>query len=252
VKRADLLASEIRAYCELHSDPTQAARYARYFTEGFDAWGGFDKDHALWNEQQRAWLERYGRLGVAGFIDAGRRLFAGGKYEEGGLAIRFLASRRDEIEAPHLADLATWFEAGIANWAHSDILCAEVLAPLLERGRIPLEALASWRASPCKYQRRAVPVAMLGLLKVRRSPGPLLRFLAPLMTDPERVVQQGCGWFLREAWKRHPEPVEAFLLTWRDRAPRLIYQYATEKMTADARARFRKSVPVRPARPSRR
>ena len=55
------------------------------------------------------------------------------------------------------------------------------------------------------------------------------------MMDPERVVQQGLGWFLRETWKKHPKAVEAFLLEWKDRSPRLIFQYATEKMPATER-----------------
>jgi hypothetical protein len=33
--------------------------------------------------------------------------------------------------------------------------------------------------------------------------------------------------------------VEPFLLDWKDTAPRLIFQYATEKMTAADKARFR-------------
>jgi 3-methyladenine DNA glycosylase AlkD len=137
--------------------------------------------------------------------------------------------------------LAKWFEAGIRNWAHTDVLCGEVIAPLLESRRIDLAVLAGWRESEFKYQRRAVPVAMLGLLKTHPDIPPLLDFLRPLMMDQERVVHQGAGWFLREAWKQAPQPVEAFLLEWKDRAPRLIFQYATEKMTPAGRARFRRS-----------
>jgi hypothetical protein len=33
---------------------------------------------------------------------------------------------------------------------------------------------------------------------------------------------------------------EAFLLKWKNEAPRLIYQYATEKMTAEEKKRFKK------------
>jgi 3-methyladenine DNA glycosylase AlkD len=246
MKRSDLLAAEVHAYCEAHADRTQAARYARYFSEGYDAWGGFDTKHPLWNEQQRSWLDRYADLGVRGLIAAGRPLFASGKYEEGGLAIRFLASRREDIEPAHLDELTAWFEAGLGNWAQVDVLCAEVLSPLLQQQRLPLEAFGPWRVSRFKYQRRAVPVAMLGLLKTPRKIAPLLAFLKLLMEDPERVVQQGLGWFLREAWKRYPEPVEGFLLRWRQTAPRLIYQYATEKMPLEARARFKRT----PARSS--
>jgi 3-methyladenine DNA glycosylase AlkD len=61
------------------------------------------------------------------------------------------------------------------------------------------------------------------------------------MTDKERVVHQGLGWFLREAWKRYPEPVEEFLMKWKDTAARLIFQYATEKMSKEYREKFRRT-----------
>jgi 3-methyladenine DNA glycosylase AlkD len=63
------------------------------------------------------------------------------------------------------------------------------------------------------------------------------------MADGERVVHQGLGWFLREAWKKHAKPVEAFLLEFRDTAARLIFQYATEKMKPAERERFRRQKP---------
>jgi 3-methyladenine DNA glycosylase AlkD len=82
---------------------------------------------------------------------------------------------------------------------------------------------------------------MLGLLMTKTCARPLLVFLRPLMLDAEKVVQQGLGWFLRETWKKQAKPVEAFLIEWKDRAPRVIFQYATEKMTPDARACFRRA-----------
>ena len=60
------------------------------------------------------------------------------------------------------------------------------------------------------------------------------------MVDKDREVHQGVGWFLREAWKKNHEVTESFLLKWKDRAPRLIIQYATEKMTKEEKLRFRK------------
>ncbi len=31
--------AEIRRFCESHSDPARAQKYARYFVEGYDAYG---------------------------------------------------------------------------------------------------------------------------------------------------------------------------------------------------------------------
>lgn len=238
--RASELAAEIRAWCEAHANPEQAARYARYFTEGYDAWGCGGKNPA-WTAKQAEWLETYRGLGVRGFLKLGELLLAGGKYEEGGLAILFLAKYRDRMDAKSFQKLSRWFEAGIRNWGHTDVLCSEVIAPLLAEGRVGLDELAPWRESPLKYQRRAVPVGMLGLLKTTDGVPDLLNFLRPLMMDPERVVQQGLGWFLRESWKKSVRPVEAFLMEWKDRSPRLIFQYATERMAAGARGRFRRN-----------
>lgn len=239
-ERAAALVAEVRAYCAANADPAKATKYARYFSEGYDAWGLIEKDHPLFSVKQNEWLEAYRSLGLRGFLKVGELLFESGKYEEGALAIRFLAGRRDELEEKSFAALGRWF-LGIRNWAHCDVLCGELIAPVLQNGAIPLEALAAWRESKFKFQRRAVPVAMLGLLKTATPPAVLLGFLRPLMMDGERAVQQGLGWFLRETWKRHPGPVEEFLIEWKDRAARLIFQYATEKMPASGRARFRKS-----------
>jgi len=85
-----------------------------------------------------------------------------------------------------------------------------------------------------------VPVALIKLMKETKRVEEYVRFIEPLMMDAEREVHQGVGWFLREAWKIDPEPVEEFLLKYKNTAARLIFQYATEKMTPEGKARFRR------------
>jgi len=244
----DNLAAAIREYCEAHANPTQAARYGRYFTEGYDAWG-IDGKNPLWNEQIKTWFAQNQKLGLKGFLKLGEHLFAHGKYEEALVAIHFLGSYHDTIDAAVLPGIAKWFEAGVRNWAHTDVLCGMVLSPALQAKKFPLAGLATWKQSPLKFQRRAVPVAMLGLLKTKAKTKPLLQFVTPLMRDPEKVVQQGLGWFLREAWKRDHGPVEEFLLKHKDEAPRIIIQYATEKMKPEQKALY-KAAKKRKAKPT--
>ena len=232
------LVAEIRAWCAAHADPVNATSYARYFTEGYDPWGFLDPKHAFWTEMEPHWFQSNAQLGLAGFLDLGRELCRSGKYEEASLAIRFLKHFAESFVSRSLPALALWFDGGICNWGHTDVLCGLVIEPALLAGHISRNDLASWLTSPHKFQRRAVPVA---LLKSTDPTIELLNFVEPLMHDPERFVQQGLGWFLREQWKRQPEPVEAFLLKHKDTAPRVIFQYATEKMTAVQKARFRRT-----------
>ncbi|MDP4292683.1 MAG: DNA alkylation repair protein, partial [Bacteroidota bacterium] len=58
----------------------------------------------------------------------------------------------------------------------------------------------------------------------------------------------GIGWFLREAWTIQPSETEAFLLRWKETAPRLIFQYACEKMTAEQKLQFKRSTQKYPKR----
>lgn len=237
---AQALAAEIRAYCEAHADPDGAQKYARYFAEGYDAWGLLDKDNPFWHAQQDLWARTYAARAPEVYFLAGEPLFQSGKYEEGAMAIRLLKPHREAIGAESLPALARWFDGGIRNWAHTDVLCGEILGPVLVEGRIALKDLEPWRASPHKYQRRAAAVALTSTVKTAKDPRGMLRFITPFMGDTEKAVQQGTGWLLRELWKRWPDPVEAFLLEWKQTAPRLIYQYATEKMTKQQKSRFRR------------
>jgi 3-methyladenine DNA glycosylase AlkD len=85
-----------------------------------------------------------------------------------------------------------------------------------------------------------VPVSLIKSLRQYENIQDILDFLAPMMQQPEKVVHQGLGWFLREAWKVYPKPVEEFLFLWKEQSPRLIFQYATEKMTAEQKLRFKR------------
>ena len=235
---AHQLAATIRIWCAAHADPVNATRYARYFTEGYDAWGFLDAKHVFWTEMEPLWFQSHAQLGLTGFLQLGRELCLSGKYEEASIAIRFLTHCQEPFGAQSLPALALWFDGGICNWGHTDVPCALVLEPALLAGRISRHDLAPWLTAPHKFQRRAVPVT---LLKCTDPPEELLEFITPLMHDCERFVQQGLGWFLRELWKRHPKPVEALLLRHKDTAPRVIFQYATEKMTAEQKSRFRRT-----------
>jgi 3-methyladenine DNA glycosylase AlkD len=78
-------------------------------------------------------------------------------------------------------------------------------------------------------------------MKLSTDFAPFFEFITPMMHDPEREVHQGLGWFLRETWKKQPEAAETFLLSYKDTAPRLIFQYACEKMTPEGKAKFKRS-----------
>ncbi len=237
-KRIQSIAFEIRSFCAEHADPSVVARYARFFTEGYDAYGVSSE---LMQEHVKRFRETYeDELGLEGFLQLGDLLLESGKYEEASFAICFLIPFHREYTIETFKRLGEWLEKGIRNWGHTDVLCGEVLSKFLESETVHLGDFSAWRESSSKWRRRAVPVSMLSMLTLRKDYRELLDFVESLMMDEDRFVQQALGWFLREAWKRQPKPVETFLLKWKDSAPRKIYQYATEKMTPEKKKKFRR------------
>jgi len=230
------LFEDIRNYCLANADKAIVKKYSRYFKEGYDAYGltqqlMHDKRDSLLGDK---------RVNLKAVLSAGVYLVKSGKYEETNFAVILLRGFADQFTIETFNKVGHWFEIGINNWAHCDITCGHLMPLFFEKKIISLKHISDWRKSKFKYQRRAVPVSMLELLKSTDNYAPMFKFIEPLMTDPERVVHQGLGWFLREAWKIKRDETEAFLLKWKNDSPRLIFQYATEKMTKTEKQRFKK------------
>ena len=229
----------IREELNARADPALVKKYARYFVEGYDAYG---VDLKAMHPVREKWIQDYRTsLGLEGFLRIGDQLVKSGKYEEGFIAMGLVSHFAEDFTPQIFEHLGQWLENGLCNWAHVDSFSSDILPIFLKQHIVPLSAFSSWRKSESKWKRRAVPVTLIKLLKNGQSIPELLAFIEPMMADKEKVVHQGLGWFLREAWKISPEPVEEFLLKWKDRCARLIIQYATEKMTKERKLAFKKS-----------
>ena len=63
-----------------------------------------------------------------------------------------------------------------------------------------------------------------------------------LLTSDDDMVQKGLGWLLREAAKANPEQTVRYLMTIRDRTPRLVLRTACETLpVSDARTSAREA-----------
>jgi len=230
------LYEDILKYCVVNSSKEIAAKYARFFREGYDAYGLSDN---LLNDKVTLIL-RDPEVDMDLILTTSSYLIKSGKYEETFFAILLLNAFSDEFTPDLLNKISHWFQIGISNWAHCDVLCRDILSPLLVNNIIDILDLEDWKTAKNKFQRRAVPVSMIPLLKKTDNFLSMFSFLESLMLDQEREVQQGLGWFLREAWKKDQKSTENFLMKWKNEAPRLIFQYATEKMSKEERKKFRR------------
>lgn len=231
------LVADIQNFCMQNANEDVVKKYARYFKEGYDAYGiTSELMYAKTDEITKStWFT------IDLLLKSAPLLIKTGKYEETSFAILLLKQFHKTFDSETFNEIGKWYDIGIINWGHTDVICSELLSVLLLKKNMPIKEFSSWVKSERRFKRRAVPVALIKKLKTTENYSELFSFVEPLMSDEERVVHQGMGWFLREAWKIKPAETEAFLLKWKDTAPRLIFQYATEKMTTENKERFRKS-----------
>lgn len=224
-------------YCKANADEAIVKKYSRYFKDEHDAYG---VTFPLMQEKLQSVMAEFSP-DLQTVLETSRLLLKGIKYEETSFALSMVKALKKDYTPETFVEISHWFDIGIRNWAHTDSLCSEILSVFLLKNIVDYKALADWRKSANKFQRRAVPVVLIKLLKEKADHREFYSFIEPLIMDIAREVHQGCGWFLRESWKIQPLPAEEFLLKYKDTAPRLIFQYATEKMTPEQRERFRKA-----------
>ena len=234
--KIEKLVLRIRQFCKSNGNPTVVKKYSRFFREGFDAYGLDDRAH----ERCEKLICSEGDLSLKTILDMAPPLLESGKYEETFLAIRFLKKHIPEFTEDTFRRLEKWFDFGVVNWAHADVLAGDIFPIFLQEGIVTLKAFEPWRAGRNKFQRRASAVTLIKLQKNEKDFKRLFEFIEPLMLDEAREVHQGVGWFLREAWKLRITETEKFLLKWKDKTPRLIFQYACEKMTTEEKKKFKR------------
>ncbi len=241
---------EIFSFCEdyffAHENPALITKNSSYFTERYDAFGLSEDELRVLRDEV---LDRFDPS-LPELAELSYHFFATGKFEFGTLGLMLLKKHRPRFERCVFDQSKRSLDEVVENWAHADVIATKITPVLLELNVVKLDEFGPWRDSASQWTRRVAAVTLLYL----RNHAPveqLLEFIQPLMQDLTRPVQQGVGWFLRELWKSHALEVEDFLFANKDTAPRLIIQYATEKMNKDKKKRFRHAISktVKPSKP---
>lgn len=231
------LIQEIRSYCTAHADAGRALKSQRYFKEEFVGYGLSSPQV----QDKVKELLKSGEIELSTVLEAAPALMQSKMYEEIAFALLLLDGLWKQFSLATFQEIGRWFTFSIHNWAHADTLGMFVLPKFLDKKIVEMHDFAPWLDSSYKFQRRCVPVTLIKHIKKSKQVMPSILFVEKLMTDPEREVHQGMGWFLREAWKISPAEVEPFLEKWKETAPRLIFQYACEKMSPENKLRFKRT-----------
>jgi len=231
------LTETIIRFCEENGSEEQLIKSQRIFKHAFH---GYGIKAPVLHAQVKEWSKN-AEINIDVILETLESAMKRGMYEEIASALLMLFARKKHFTADTFAKLDALLDEGIDNWAHADILGMWILPVFLTKNIVPISAFEPWLQASNSYKRRCVPVTLIKLVKTSKKAEPFIYFPEILMQDKVREVHQGMGWFLREAWKLDPISVETFLQKWKHTAPRLIFQYACEKMTVTHKKKFKKN-----------
>jgi 3-methyladenine DNA glycosylase AlkD len=83
--------------------------------------------------------------------------------------------------------------------------------------------------------RRAACVSLIVPVKHGKFLSEALETADLVLTDPDDMVQKGCGWLLKEASRRHTPEVFEYVMRNREVMPRTALRYAIELMPGELR-----------------
>jgi 3-methyladenine DNA glycosylase AlkD len=170
-------------------------------------------------------------LELSSALSLSQCLLASPIAEEKGLAILILKSRHKELGLSFLDSFEPILCDHVYDWGTADGLSGKVFRHLIERSDAKLiKRIVSWRSSSSLWMQRMAAVSFVNLARHGNVTSEVLQICKTTIRNPERFVQLGTGWVLRELWLAEPETVEAFIETNYQRFSREGLRYAIEKM----------------------
>ncbi len=176
--------------------------------------------------------------GMEYLLQVADQLFRGEVLEEKNFAVFLLEDSVTEFSKPQFKLFESWLDR-VSSWADHDALVHSLIGPMVATDAAFLTGPPRWaqKKADRPWHQRAAAVSLIHSTRQHRNFGEIQRITEMLLTSDDDMVQKGLGWLLREAAKANPAQTVAYLMTIRDRAPRLVLRTACETLPVDARER---------------
>jgi 3-methyladenine DNA glycosylase AlkD len=158
------------------------------------------------------------------------------ELEAKSIGIFLLARYQKSFDQSLLRKIEGWLaDNHCANWAATDALCGEALAPLVRQHPALIAKLKTWTGKHNLWLRRASAVGMIHCARRGEQLDDVYAIAESLFKYPEDLIHKATGWLLREAGKPDPQRLEAFLLEHGPNIPRTALRYAIERFPPEKR-----------------
>ena len=167
--------------------------------------------------------------GRAFLVEVADQLFRGDVLEEKVFAVLMLQGAVSDLGKPEFQRFESWLDR-ISSWADHDGLVHYLLGPMIAADATRLSRPPRWAKSKDGWHKRAAAVSLIHSTRQHKHFEHIQRITEMLLSDNDDMVKKGLGWLLREAAKANREQTVEYLMTIRDRAPRLVLRTACETL----------------------
>jgi len=174
--------------------------------------------------------------GLTYLLQVADQLFREDVLEEKIFAVAMLQGVVSRFGRPEFKLFESWLDR-VSSWADHDALAHYLIGPMIAADATLLAGPLRWVKSKDRWHRRAAAVSLIHSTRQHKNFEQIQRVSGMLLASDDDMVQKGVGWLLREAAKFNPKQTVEYLMTIRDRAPRLVLRTACETLPAATRER---------------
>jgi 3-methyladenine DNA glycosylase AlkD len=176
-------------------------------------------------------------FGLDFLVQVADKLFAGRVLEEKVFAVFLLEGLTGEFGDAEFRLFESWLDR-ISSWADHDGLVHYLIAPMAAAKPDRTARVFRWAKSRNRWHRRAACVALIQGTRRKLFFPEIKRLSNLLLSDEDDMVQKGLGWLLRETAKADANRTVPYLISIRERVPRLVLRTACETLPAGVRKKI--------------
>lgn len=227
--------SEIRHILQAGGSPEHAEGVQWYFKQEIKSHGWYTGDLRRAAMRSRREIRKEHELDF--LLQVADTLFSGCVLEEKVFAIFLLEKLTDEFGDREFRIFESWL-ARISSWADHDGLVHYLIAPMIVAKPARIRHVFRWAKVSDRWHRRAACVALIQGTRRKMFFPEITELSNLLLCDKDDMVQKGLGWLLRETAKANPKRTVPYLMSIRERAPRLVLRTACETLLVTTRKKI--------------
>ena len=225
-------ANEVRRALKAGGSPERSSSVQRFFQEEVQShgWRTADLRRAAVGWRR----EILQKSDLRFLLQVADHLFAGTINEDKNVAVFLLENITDKFGDEEFRLLESWLPR-ISNWSDHDALVHYLIAPMVVAKPARASRVFHWAKSRNRWFRRAACVALIQGARRKIFFPEIIRLSATLLSDEDDMVRKGLGWLLRETAKADVQRAVPYLMSIRERAPRLVLRTACETLPRTTR-----------------